>query len=108
MRTESADLVGKIVAYRVMKNAGHKKTNEFVRKLYGRETTTHGGRYHYRTKGLLDDIPHRRLIRGVLIIRPEDEGRLLQFLEQYEAEYYTRDIMLTHEDQEALKPQTKQ
>ena len=107
MGTESIDLVGKIVVYRVMKYAGHKKTNEFIRKLYGRETTTHEGKYHYRTRGLLDDIPHRRLIRGVLIIRPEDEGKLVQFLEQYDAEYYTRDIILTHEDQEALEPKTK-
>lgn len=105
--TESVDPVGKIVAYRVMRNVGHKKTNEFVRKLYGRETTTHEGKYHYRTRGLLDEIPHRKLIRGVLIIRPEDEDRLVQFLEQYDAEYYTRDIILTHEDQEALQPQNK-
>jgi len=107
MSRESVDRVGKIVAYRVMRNVGHKKTNEFVRKLFGRETTTHEGKYHYKTRGLLDEIPHRKLIRGVLIIRPEDEGRLVQFLEQYDAEYYTRDIILTREDQKALEPQTK-
>jgi hypothetical protein len=107
MSRESVDPVGKIVAYRVMKNAGHKKTNEFVRKFFGRETTTHEGKYHYKTRGLLDEIPHRKLIRGVLIIRPEDEGRLVQFLEQYDAEYYTRDIILTREDQKALELQTK-
>jgi hypothetical protein len=95
-------VIGKILAYRVLQNAGLKKTDEFVRKLCGRETTTHKGRYHYRTRGLLDEIPHRRLIRGVVIIRPEDEERLVEFLERYGAEYFTRDVILTPEDREIL------
>lgn len=101
--------LGRILAYRVLRNAGPKRTDEFVRKLYGREVTTHKGRYHYRTRGLLDEIPHRKLIRGVLIIRPEDEEVLVEFLEKYEAEYYAREIVLTPEDKEILSqtPPTK-
>lgn len=103
------DGLGKILAYRVLKNAGPRRTDEFVRKLYGREVTTHKGRYHYRTKGLLDGIPHRKLIRGVLILRPEDEGAVVKFLQKYKAEYYSRDIRLTAEDKEILAqtPPTK-
>ena len=100
---------GKILAYRVLQNAGPKRTDEFVRKLYGREVTTHKGRYHYRTRGLLDEIPHRKLIRGVLIVRPEDEGVVVEFFEKYGAEYYSRDIRLTAEDKGILAqtPPTK-
>jgi hypothetical protein len=103
------DCLGKILAYRVLQNAGPKRTDEFVRKLYGREVSTHKGRYHYRTRGLLDEIPHRKLIRGVLIVRPEDEGVLIKFLEEYGAEYYSRDIRLTTEDSQILAktPPTK-
>jgi len=102
------DGLGKILAYRVLQNAGPRKTDEFVRKLYGREVTTHKGRYRYRTKGLLDEIPHRKLIRGVLIVRPEDGEVLIKFLEEYGAEYYSRDIRLTAEDKEILaQPPTK-
>lgn len=100
MREEA--VLGKILAYRVLRNAGPRRTDEFVRKLYGREVATHKGRYHYRTRGLLDEIPHRRLIRGVIILRSEDEDSLIEFLERYEAEYYARDVILTPEDLQIL------
>ncbi len=102
---EEASL-GKILAYRVLRNAGPKRTDEFVRKLYGREVATHKGRYHYRTRGLLDEIPHRRLIRGVIILPVEDEDRLVEFLERYDAEYYARDVILTPEDLKILSQKT--
>jgi hypothetical protein len=73
-----------------------------VKRLYGQETSSHGGRYRYRRRGLLDDIPHRRLIRGVLIVRTEDAGRVVELLRELGAEVHERTVTLTGEDRQVL------
>jgi hypothetical protein len=50
----------------------------------------------------MEDIVHIKLIRGVIIIREVDLGRVLNFLNEYGAEVYTRDIILTSEDEKTL------
>ena len=56
------------------------------------------GKYRYRRKGLLDHIPHRKLIRGVLIIPSEHSDEVMAFLDIYTAEVYVRDVVLTSDD----------
>ena len=56
----------------------------------------------YRRKGLLDEIPHVRLIRGVVIVRTEDAGRVTAFLEGFGAEVHARTVTLTRDDREKL------
>ncbi len=53
------------------------KASELVKRLVGQATSGHGGKYAYRRKGFLDEIPHRRPIRGVVIARTEDAGRVV-------------------------------
>lgn len=91
---------GKIVVFRIMRHADQKTTNEFCKKFYGQETSSHG--YTYRRKGLLDDIPHRKLIRGVLIFRDRDVSKVTEFLKSYGAEYHVRVIKLKRDDVKAL------
>jgi len=100
--TDSDLAMGKIIGCRVLRRAGQRKNNQFVSKLYGQGQLPHGGRYHYRIRGLLDQRPYVMLIRRVLIIRPEDEEKLVKFLHRYEAEYNCRDIVLMPQDREAL------
>jgi len=45
------------------------KASELVKGMVGQATSSHGGAYPYQRKGRLDEIPHRRLIRGVVIVR---------------------------------------
>lgn len=92
---------GALLAFRLA-TYDQDQASELVKRLYGQETSSHGGRYRYRRRGLLDDIPHRRLIRGVLIVRPEDAGRVVALLEEMGAEVHVRRIELTREDREAL------
>jgi len=66
--------------------------------LYGQKTTTHHGKYVYRKRGILDDIPYRKIIRGVFVIQDKDEKRIVDFLERFSAEYYVRMMDLTEED----------
>ncbi len=60
-----------LIAFRVARY-DRDRASELARRLYGQWTSSHGGRYVYRRKGLLDEIPHLRLIRGVSIVRTED------------------------------------
>ena len=78
------------------------KASEFVKRLYGQRTTSHGGRYVYRRKGLLDETPHVRLIRGVVIVRTEDAGRVVGFLEGFGAEAHARRVRLIQDDVEVV------
>ena len=84
---------------RVDKNAA----SELVRRMYGQRTSSHGGRSVVRRKGLLDDVPHVRLIRGAVIVRTEDAERVTRFLSRSGPEVHARRVELTMEDREALR-----
>ncbi len=53
-----------------------------------------------RRKGLLDEILHVRLIRGVIPVRTEDAGRATTFLEASGTEAHPRTVALTKVDRE--------
>jgi len=102
---------GKLVVFRVYKNIDGVKTsptfiNRFVQKFYGQDTTNHNGKYKHHRQGLMEDIPHIKLIRGVIIVRETDLEKILNFLKEYNAEIYTRDITLTPEDKKTLTKET--
>jgi hypothetical protein len=96
---------GVLVAFRVMKGSSHALTNQFCKKFYGQDTSSHGGKYRYRRPGFLDDIPHHRLIRGVLVLSERDADRVVEFLGEYNAEIHVRSVALTESDLEALSEQ---
>lgn len=91
-----------IIAFTVM-NGNQKKANEFCKKFYGQETSCQNGKYRYRRKGLLDDIPHIKLIRGVIIFREEDAKKITNFLKSYSADFYIRKIEATKDDIKSLR-----
>ena len=66
------------------------KASAFAKAFYGQETSSHHGKYRYRRHGLLDEIPYNKLIRGVIIIQMKDEKRVLKFLKEHSAKYYSR------------------
>ena len=77
--------------------------NRFCKEFYGQDTSSHHGKYQYRRHGILDDIPHHRIIRQVVIIRTEDADKIVEFLEKYGALVHTRVVELTSEDVKFLK-----
>jgi len=94
---------GVLIAFRLAKYDKN-RASELVKRLYGQRTSSHGGQYVYRRMGLVDEIPHRRLIRGVLILRRGDEERVLELLRELGAEVHVRQVKLTEEDSRALSP----
>ncbi len=92
---------GTLIAFRLARY-DKDKASELVKRLYGQQTSSHGGKYVYRRKGLLDEIPHVRLIRGVIIVRTEDAERVLDLLQNLGADPFERKVTLKREDQAAL------
>jgi hypothetical protein len=105
--------VGKLVAFRVYKNKDKELKNSqavmnrFVQKFYGQNTSSHSGKYLHHKRGLLEDVVHIRLVRGVIILKEADLGRVLSFLNEYNAEVYIRDIILTPEDEKILSKENQ-
>ncbi|MCZ7383981.1 MAG: hypothetical protein O8C63_04430 [Candidatus Methanoperedens sp.] len=95
-------MIGKIIVFRFPKKTNQKNLNQFCKKFYGQETSSQGRKYHYRRKGLLDDIPHIKLIGGVIIVSNENADRLIRFLNDYGAEFFVRDVILLPEDEDIL------
>jgi len=93
---------GNIVAFRVYKNTDAATTNRFCQKFYGQDTTSHGGKYRSHKHGLLEDIPHVKLIRGVIILPEKDLETVLKFLNEFNAEVYVREVVLTPDDERIL------
>ncbi len=95
-------MIGKIFIFTIFKNNERKNIDKFCKKFYGQETSSHGGKYHYRRRGLLDDVPHIKFIRGVIIVSNDNAMKVIQFLNEFNAEYYVRDVILLPEDEAIL------
>ena len=93
---------GTLIAFSLTKYV-RDKASGLVKRLHGQATSSHGGKCEYRRKGLLDEIPHRRLIRGVVVMRTEDVGRVVRLLEEIGAEVCARKVELTAKDAEAME-----
>ena len=93
---------GKIIVFRLLKRVGHVRVNQFCRRFYGYLDRSNRGKYSYRRPGFIDGIPHLRVIRGVVIVRTEDAGKVMSFLKEFGAEVYAWTVVLTHEDEKAL------
>jgi len=89
---------GKLIAFIVHTNGNRTKSSMFAKKFYGQETSSNNGRYKYRRKGFLDNIPHIKLIRGVIIVSKKDANKVINFLKGYDTDIYIRNVELTSED----------
>ena len=79
---------------------------KFVKKFYGQETSSWKGKYSYRRRGLLDGIPHRKMLRGVVLLRHPDLPGVLAFLKEWKAEVEVRRVWPTREDLTYLRKTT--
>jgi hypothetical protein len=93
-------MMGKIVVI-VLSPIGQRRANQFCKKFYGQDTKTGGKRY--RRRGLLDEIPHIKLARGVVIVSRKDAPEVIRFIEKFGPEFHVRDVVLTPEDEAALR-----
>lgn len=99
-------MMGYILIFRLPPKRKNVEVSKFCQKFYGQDTSSHGGKYHYRRHGLLDDIPHRKLSRGVIIINRDDLETVLEFLEKYDAQVHVRQIEMTEVDKQIMRVQS--
>lgn len=92
-----------ILVFRLPPKVPNVWTSKFCQRLYGQAVSSWGGRYRYRRKGVLDGIPHRKLLRGVVIVRRSEVGPVLRVLEEFRAQVEVRVIQPTREDLAALR-----
>ena len=95
-------MYGTIIVFRLKPPQDPNMASELVKKLYGQKTSSHKGKYQYRRKGLLDEIPAHRLIRGVIIVQEEDKEKIVSFLEGYDTEVFARRVELVPSDLKLL------
>lgn len=91
-----------IILFRLPQGSSNAEHQAFRRKLYGRDTSTWSGKYRYRLKGLLDEIPHMRYISGALMVRKEHLPLVEDLLREFSAEYLWREVKAWEEDLQAL------
>ncbi len=63
----------------------HDVRSAFKREFMGYIDKTNKGAYEYQRKGLLDDIPHIKPAKGVIIIRDKDSNKVKRLLRKYKA-----------------------
>jgi len=93
---------GILIAYRLRTPHDPNVASALVKKVYGQKTSCQGGKYRYRRKGLLDVIHSVRLIRGVIIVRKKDKKKILELLQEFDAEVHVREVVLKKKDMRAL------
>jgi hypothetical protein len=93
---------GILIAFSVPSGRNKTKSSAFVKAFYGQETSSHHGKYKYHRNGILDKIPHKKLIRGVIIVKSEEASQVIEFLEKQSAQYHIRVVELSKEDCMAL------
>ena len=92
-----------ILVFHLPAGMNNTEMGKFIKRFYGQETSTKKGKYRYRRKGLLDGIPHRKLLRGVIIIRKSDLESVMKLLIEWNAVVDQRIIEPTEEDLRILQ-----
>ena len=93
---------GFIIGYRLEGKTPVKRTR-FNRKFLGYTDKSQYGKFSYSRDGFMEGIPHRKLLRGVMILRNEDVANVLNFLEQYPLTLHVREVKLTLDDEKMLR-----
>ncbi|MGI0151535.1 MAG: hypothetical protein ACREC5_06335 [Thermoplasmata archaeon] len=95
------DSAGALVAYRLGGTDGA-RSSHFFQTIFGQNGRSRG--YRYRRHGVLDEIPHWRVMRGLIVVREEDRARVVQALRKWTKEVYWWPIPLSARDLRRLSP----
>lgn len=58
------------------------------RALFGFNDHSNKGNYMYKRPGVLKDIQHLRLVKGVLIIKSDGEKKVIDVLKKHKAKHF--------------------
>jgi hypothetical protein len=94
---------GSIIAFRLPSGTENRIMLKFVRGLYGQDSKSWHGRYEFHRHGILEDIPYRKFIKGVIVIMEGDIPLVKRYLDEFAAQYYIASARLTPQDEKVLK-----
>jgi hypothetical protein len=92
-----------ILVFRLPPKSPNVRASQFCQRLYGQSVSSWGGKYRYRRRGVLDGIPHRKLLRGVVLLRRSDAPAVVSVLEEFGAQVEVRVVQPNREDLSALR-----
>ncbi len=75
----------KVIVY---KQPNKSKSVQLSRALHGYMDRSNYGGYTYKREGLLNQIKHKKLLNGVLLVKNEDAEKFIEVLEKYNVVYY--------------------
>ena len=93
---------GTLIAFKLKKEVKSTERTRFFRELYGCTDKSNYRKYTYKRSGILDGIPHKVLIRAVIIVKDKDAKELIDFLKD-KAEINLRKVVLEEEDRVLLE-----
>lgn len=76
----------KLIAYDLSKLDHYKKVL-VNRALYGYNDHSNKGNYFYKREGVLNGVPHLRLLRGVILVKPNDQKKVVDILKKYKTKH---------------------
>ena len=77
-----------IIAFRLPRGTDTNELNKFVRGLYGQDSKSWSGKYEFHRKGIMEEMPFRKFIRGVIILSDSNLEEVILYFNKYKAEYY--------------------
>lgn len=66
----------------------------FNRVIYGYIDNSNHNSYHYKREGILSQIPSLRLLKGALVIKKEDSGKIESIFKKYKVKYEVYEITI--------------
>ena len=81
----------KLICYDLSHLSQIKKV-EVKRALFGYIEYSNNSKYKYQRRGILEDIPHYKLTKAVVIVSMRDEKKVTKILNKFRAKYLLFDI----------------
>jgi len=83
----------KVIFYSQKKIKPRERT-KFKKELAGHNDSSHGGRYKYKIKGILDKVQYIKPANATLIMKKEDCKKAISLMKKYSIDYsmYTIEI----------------
>jgi hypothetical protein len=91
-------LRGWIVVYRLPPGATQTDRVTFRQRLLGATTSSWQGRYRFHREGLLEEVPHRAVMPGVILVGPDDRAKVEAFLKEWKAVLLVKEVVLETQD----------
>lgn len=83
----------KLIIYELVKLEQYHKVL-VNRALFGFTDNSNKGSYMYKRGGVLSNLPHKRLIRGAIIVKDKDSKKVISVLQSYKVNPKVFDIVV--------------